>query len=272
LIDKTGDIMTTRNSALALVTGSTAGIGFSIAQKLVEQKFEVIINGRTEERVNRAIEQLVSAGASPGQLHGIAADVTTVVGAKKITEKFPEVSVLVNNFGAFNPKSFEDSTDKDWDEMWIANVMSGVRLSRHYFPIMLKKKYGRVIFISSESALQIPSDVIHYGVSKTAQLAVARGMAELAVNTNVTVNSVIVGPTRSEGMGNLLKQISEKDHLTESQIEKWFFESVRPTSLLKRFIRTEEIGSFVAFLASEQASAITGSALRADGGVVKSVI
>jgi NAD(P)-dependent dehydrogenase (short-subunit alcohol dehydrogenase family) len=261
-----------KNNALALVTGSTAGIGFSIAKKLLERDLSVIINGRTEERVNRAVQQLVSAGAGPSQLHGVAADVTTVSGANKIIEAFPEVDILINNFGAFQPKSFEDSTDQDWDEMWSANVMSGVRLSRHYFPIMLKKKYGRVVFISSESALQIPADVIHYGVSKTAQLAVARGMAELAVNTDVTVNSVLVGPTRSEGMGNILKQISEKDHLSESQIEKWFFESVRPTSLLKRFIRPDEIGSFVAFLASEEASSITGSALRADGGVVKSVI
>jgi len=264
--------MNSKKDSLALVTGSTAGIGFAIAQKLVEQKFQVIINGRTEERVNRAIQQLISAGASSSQLHGVAADVTTISGAHQIIEKFPEVTVLVNNFGAFNPKSFEESTDKDWDEMWGANVMSGVRLSRHYFPIMLQKKYGRVIFISSESALQIPADVIHYGVSKTAQLAVARGMAELATHTNVTVNSVLVGPTHSEGMGNILKQISEKDHLTEGQIEKWFFDSVRPTSILKRFIRPEEIGSFVAFLASKEASAITGSALRADGGVVKSVI
>jgi NAD(P)-dependent dehydrogenase (short-subunit alcohol dehydrogenase family) len=264
--------MSLDKNSLALVTGSTAGIGFAIAQKLVAQKFAVIINGRTEERVNRAIEQLISAGADPSLLHGVAADVSTVAGAKKITEKFPEVTVLVNNFGAFIPKNFEDSSDQDWDQMWSANVMSGVRLSRHYFPVMLKKKYGRVIFISSESALQIPADVIHYGVTKTAQLAVARGMAELATNTDVTVNSVLVGPTRSEGMGQILKQMSEKDHLTESQIEKWFFETVRPTSLLKRFLRPEEIGSFVAFLASPEASAITGSALRADGGVVKSVI
>ncbi len=264
--------MTANKDALALVTGSTAGIGFAIAQKLVEQKFQVIINGRTQERVDQAIQQLIVKGASSSQLFGVAADVTTPMGAKKITEKFPEVAVLVNSFGAFKPKSFEESTDQDWDDMWSANVMSGVRLSRYYFPLMLKKKYGRIVFISSESALQIPSDVIHYGVTKTAQLAVARGMAELAVNMDVTVNSVLVGPTRSEGMGKILEHIAESQHLTDSQVEKWFFETMRPTSLLKRFIRPEEIGSFVAFLVSEQASAITGSALRADGGVVKSLI
>ncbi len=150
--------------------------------------------------------------------------------------------------------------------------MSGVRLSRHYFPKMLASGYGRVVFISSESALQIPADVIHYGVSKTAQLGLARGMAELAVGTNVTVNSVLVGPTKSEGMGTLLDHLARDNRMTASDVESWFFKSVRPTSLLKRFIRPEEIGAFVAFLAGEEASAITGAALRADGGVVKSVI
>lgn len=264
--------MSEPKNRLALVTGSTAGIGFAIAEKLVHQDLDVIINGRTQARVDRAIAQLIAGGAIPARLHGVAADVTTASGALLIQQKFPDVDVLVNNFGTFQPKDFADITDEDWDRMWGANVMSGVRLSRHYFPRMLTRKYGRVIFISSESALQIPHDVIHYGVSKTAQLAVARGMAELAVHTDVTVNSVLVGPTKSEGMGNILKQFAEKDHSTEGQVEKWFFEAVRPTSLLKRFIRPEEIGAFVAFLCSEAASAITGAALRADGGVVKSVI
>jgi NAD(P)-dependent dehydrogenase (short-subunit alcohol dehydrogenase family) len=156
--------------------------------------------------------------------------------------------------------------------MWEANVMSGVRLSRHYFPRMLEAGYGRVVFISSESALQIPADVMHYGVSKTAQLALARGMAELATGTNVTVNSVLVGPTKSEGMGTILEDMARERGTSEAEIESWFFSVARPTSLIKRFIRPEEIGAFVAFLASEEASAITGAALRADGGVVKSVI
>jgi len=264
--------MTNRKNRVALVTGSTAGIGFAIAEKLLRGNLDVVINGRTEERVAGAIKQLVSKGANPQNLHGVAADVSEVSGAKKILDLFPSVDVLVNNFGIFDPKHFSDITDQDWDRMWNANVMSGVRLSRHYFPLMLKAGYGRVIFISSESAMQIPADVIHYGVSKTAQLAVARGMAELAVNTNVTVNSVLVGPTKSEGMGRILKQFAEKEGSTEQTVEKWFFDSVRPSSLLKRFIQPEEIGSFVAFLASEEASAITGSALRADGGVIKSVV
>jgi NAD(P)-dependent dehydrogenase (short-subunit alcohol dehydrogenase family) len=264
--------MPNQQKCLALVTGSTAGIGFAIAEKLVCRNFGVIVNGRTEARVGAAIDKLIASGASPDQLHGVSADVTTVAGALTIQEMFPKVDILVNNFGAFAPKEFAETSDQDWNDMWNANVMSGVRLSRFYFPQMLKLGYGRVIFISSESALQVPADVIHYGVSKTAQLAVARGMAELATNTNVTVNSILVGPTKSEGMGNILKEFATKMQLTEAEIEAYFFEHVRPTSLLKRFIRPEEIGAFVAFLAGEEASAITGSALRVDGGVLKSVV
>jgi NAD(P)-dependent dehydrogenase (short-subunit alcohol dehydrogenase family) len=263
--------MTDSQNRLALVTGSTAGIGFAIAEKLVRQGVDVIVNGRTRARVDEAIERLVASGAS-GRLHGVAADVATVSGVDAICAAFPKVDILVNNFGIFGPKDFPDITDDDWNGMWNANVMSGVRLSRHYFPLMLNQKYGRVIFISSESALQIPADVIHYGVSKTAQLALARGLAELAVGVDVTVNAVLVGPTRSEGMGAILKQMAEAGHSTEADVERYFFDEVRPTSLLKRFLRPEEIGAFVAFLASEAASGVTGAALRADGGVVKSVI
>jgi NAD(P)-dependent dehydrogenase (short-subunit alcohol dehydrogenase family) len=264
--------MSNGKNRLALVSGSTAGIGFAIAEKLVRADFDVIINGRTEARVERAIGLLRSAGAGPSQLRGMAADVTTVSGVAKIIEAFPSVDVLVNNFGTFGPKPFADINDDEWAHMWNSNVMSGVRLSRHYFPRMLESGYGRVIFISSESALQIPADVIHYGVSKTAQLALARGMAELAVGANVTVNSVLVGPTKSEGMGTILEHMARQQRKSEAEVESWFFSAVRPSSLLKRFIRPEEIGAFVAFLASEEASAITGAALRADGGVVKSVI
>jgi NAD(P)-dependent dehydrogenase (short-subunit alcohol dehydrogenase family) len=264
--------MTRQANRLALVTGSTAGIGFAIAKRLVRQNVDVVINGRTQERVHRAIEQLVAGGADPAQLKGVAADVTTAAGTAKIRETFPDVDVLVNNFGAYAPKPFAETTDEEWETMWNSNVMSGVRLSRHYFPGMLKRNYGRVVFISSESALQIPADVIHYGVSKTAQLAVARGMAELAANSNVTVNSVLVGPTKSEGMGNILKQIADQERTTEEKLEKWFFEAVRPTSLIKRFIRPDEIGAFVGFLCSEESSAITGAALRADGGVLKTAV
>lgn len=257
---------------LALVTGSTAGIGFAIAENLIQKNFQVIINGRSQERVQSAIDQLVKNGANKSSLHGIAADLMTTDGIAKVLTAFPDVDVLVNNFGIFEPKEFTDITDADWDKMWTGNFMSGARLSRHYFPRMLKKNYGRVIFISSESGLQIPVEMIHYGVSKTAQIALARGMAEAAVGSAVTVNSVLVGPTKSEGVGIFLKQLAEKDNTTEQEIEKNFFKTARATSLLQRFIRPTEVGAFVGFLSSEDASAITGSALRVDGGVVKSII
>jgi NAD(P)-dependent dehydrogenase (short-subunit alcohol dehydrogenase family) len=260
------------SNRLALVTGSTAGIGFAIAQRLVRDQIEVIINGRTWARVSAAMDQLRAAGVDPSRLHGVAADVGTVEGAEKIFETFPQIDILVNNYGIFEPKDFSETTDEIWNRMWDCNVMSGVRLSRHYFPGMLKRNQGRVIFISSESALQIPVDVIHYGVSKTAQIALARGLAELAAGTEVTVNSVLVGPTRSEGMGAILDQMSRRANVSEAEIERVFFESLRPTSLVKRFLRPEEIGAFVAFLASEDASGVTGAALRADGGVLKSVV
>jgi NAD(P)-dependent dehydrogenase (short-subunit alcohol dehydrogenase family) len=263
--------MSDPRNRLALVTGSTAGIGFAIAERLVRLGVDVVINGRSQARVDGAIERLSALGVS-GRAHGVVADVATVSGVDGIQAAFPSVDILVNNFGVFGPKAFAEITDDDWDRMWNANVMSGVRLSRHYFPLMLSQQYGRVIFISSESALQIPADVIHYGVSKTAQIALARGLAELAIGTDVTVNSVLVGPTRSEGMSAILKQMAETGSSTEAEVERYFFDKVRPTSLLKRFLRPEEIGAFVAFLASEAASGVTGSALRIDGGVVKSVI
>lgn len=257
---------------LALVTGSTAGIGFAIAEKLAQKGFDVIINGRSEERVNKAINQIAATGVNKSQLHGVAADLTTTAGISKVQELYPQVDVLVNNFGIFEPKEFAQITDADWEKMWNGNFMSGARLSRFYFPKMLKQNYGRVLFISSESALQIPVEMIHYGVSKTAQVALARGMAEAAAHTNVTVNSVLVGPTKSEGVGTFLQQLAEKDKTTEAEVEKNFFKTARPTSLLQRFIRPEEVGAFVSFLSSEEASAITGSALRVDGGCVKSII
>lgn len=260
------------HSRLALVTGSTAGIGFAIAKKLAQKNFHVIINGRTEERVNKAIQLLTEHDLPRSRFHGVAADLSTVEGAQRIQELHPNVEVLVNNFGIFEPKKFEDITDADWNLMWNSNFLSGARLSRHYFPGMLKRNHGRILFISSESALQIPVEMIHYGVSKTAQVALARGMAEAAIGTGVTVNSVLVGPTKSEGVETFIKQLGAAQKQTEAQVEKDFFKSARPTSLLQRFIQPDEVGSFVAFLASDEASAITGSALRVDGGVVKSIV
>lgn len=261
-----------KKNKLALVTGSTAGIGHAIAENLHHKGFDVIINGRTESRVKSAINQITQTTGGKSALHGVAADLATPEGISKITELFPEIDVLVNNFGIFEPKAFAEISDADWEKMWNANVMSGIRLSRHYFPRMLKKNQGRVIFISSESALQIPEEMIHYGVSKTAQIAVARGMAEAAAGTNVTVNTVLVGPTKSEGVGTFLQQLAGQNQVTEAQVEQDFFKNTRPTSLVKRFLKPEEIANFVGFLSSDESSAITGAALRADGGVVKSII
>ena len=257
---------------VALVTGSTAGIGFAIAEKIAKQGYDVIISGRTQERVDQAIQKLTKGGIDSTRLLGVAADLSTKAGISKVTESFTDVDILVNNFGIFEPKAFAEITDADWEKLWNANFMSGARLSRYYFPRMLKKNYGRVVFISSESALQIPAEMVHYGVTKTAQIALARGMAETAGEANVTVNSVLVGPTKSEGVGTFLKQLAEQEKTSDAQVEKDFFKNARPTSLIKRFIRPEEIGAFVGFLVSEEASAITGSALRADGGLVKSII
>lgn len=257
---------------LALITGSTAGIGYAIAENLHRKGFDVIINGRSDSRVNSAISQIAASGTSKAALHGVAADLTTREGIARIIELFPEIDVLINNFGIFEPKVFSEISDADWEKMWNANVMSGIRLSRHYFPRMLKKNSGRVIFISSESAMQIPEEMIHYGVSKTAQIAVARGMAEAAAGTKVTVNTVLVGPTKSEGVGTFLQQLAGQSQTTEAQVEQDFFKNTRPTSLVKRFLKPEEIANFVGFLSSEESSAITGAALRADGGVVKSII
>lgn len=265
--------MANAKTKLALVTGSTAGIGFAIAEQLARHgQFDVIINGRTEERVNKAINQLLSEGINKSRLHGVAADLSTVEGIQKVQELFPDIDVLVNNFGIFEPKDFANITDDDWEKMWNANFMSGARLSRYYFPRMLSKNSGRVIFISSESAVQIPVEMIHYGVTKTAQVALARGMAEAAANTKVTVNSILVGPTKSEGVGTFLKQLAEKDQVSEAEVEKNFFKMARPTSLLKRFIKPEEVGALVAFVSSDEASAITGAALRVDGGLLKGIL
>jgi NAD(P)-dependent dehydrogenase (short-subunit alcohol dehydrogenase family) len=248
----------------ALVTGSTAGIGLAIAAALVREGAVTIVNGRTEERVKRALQ-------STGAAHGIAADLGTEAGVRATTERFPEVDILVNNLGIFELKQFEQIPDDDWRRFFEVNVLSGVRLSRHYVGAMKRKNWGRIVFISSESALQIPAEMIHYGMTKTAQLAVARGLAETTAGTGVTVNSVLPGPTASEAADEFVGKMA-RDRKTDRQtIEREFFQSMRPTSLLKRFATPDEVGAVVAFVCSPLASAITGTALRADGGVVRSI-
>lgn len=251
----------------AVVTGSTAGIGLAIATALAQEGAAVVVNGRSEKRVKEAVAQVRAAGAR-GDVRGVAADIGTADGAARLLKDVPEADVLVNNLGIFEPKPFGEISDADWMRFFEVNVLSGVRMSRAYLPGMLKRNWGRIVFISSESAVQIPAEMIHYGMTKTAQIAVARGLAELTAGTGVTVNSVLPGPTRSEGVEEFVGRLSGGKSFEEFQRE--FFASVRPTSLLKRFERVDEIAAVVAFVCSPLASAINGSAVRAEGGVVKS--
>jgi NAD(P)-dependent dehydrogenase (short-subunit alcohol dehydrogenase family) len=255
----------------ALVSGSTAGIGYAIAEALAKEGAQVIVNGRTEARVSAAIKKLAGAGLT-SNVEGFAADLGTAEGVSRIVAKFPEVEILVNNLGIFEPKPFEQIPDADWLRLFEVNVLSGVRLSRHYLPRMKERGWGRIVFISSESALQIPKEMIHYGMTKTAQLAVARGLAETTAGTNVTVNSILAGPTYSEGAGTFVEQMAAARNVSREEVEKEFFRSVRPSSLLKRFATVEEVAAMVAFVSSPRSSATNGAALRADGGVVQAIV
>jgi NAD(P)-dependent dehydrogenase (short-subunit alcohol dehydrogenase family) len=248
----------------ALVTGSTAGIGLAIAAALAKEGAVVIVNGRTQDRVDRAVK-------SSGAAHGIAADLGTEAGARAVIERFPEVDILVNNLGIFEPKPFEEIPDDDWHRFFEVNVLSGVRMSRHYIGPMKRKNWGRIVFISSESALQIPKEMIHYGVTKTAQIALARGLAETTAGTGVTVNSVLPGPTKSEGVVEFVGRLASANGIDTAAVEREFFTKARPSSLLQRFATVEEVAAVVAFVCSPLASAINGSAVRAEGGVVQSI-
>jgi NAD(P)-dependent dehydrogenase (short-subunit alcohol dehydrogenase family) len=255
----------------ALVTGSTAGIGFAIARGLAAEGASVIVNGRTEKRVDSAVSEIRKA--HPGaDVSGVAADVSNREGCDKLIQAVVTVEVLVNNMGIFEPKSFEKISDEDWLRFFEANVMSGVRLSRHYLGDMRKKNWGRIIFISSESAVQIPAEMIHYGMTKTAQVAVARGIAETLAGTGITSNSVLVGPTRSEGVETFISQMGAKSGADAASFEKEFFKSIRPSSLLKRFSTTEEVANMIVYLSSPLASATNGAAVRADGGVIRAIL
>jgi NAD(P)-dependent dehydrogenase (short-subunit alcohol dehydrogenase family) len=256
---------------LALVSGSTAGIGYAIAESLANEGAHVIVNGRTASRVDEALQKLQKAGVR-GRVEGFAADLGTSDGVSQITAKFPDVEILVNNLGIFEPKPFEQIPDADWFRFFEVNVLSGVRLSRFYLPRMLERGWRRIVFISSESALQIPKEMIHYGMTKTAQLAIARGLAETTAGTNVTVNSVLPGPTESEGVEQFVAQMAAARNVTRAEVEKEFFRSVRPSSLLRRFASTKEVAAMVTFVCSPLSSATNGAALRVDGGVVQSIV
>ena len=259
------------NDKTALVTGSTAGIGLAIAEGLAREGATVYVNGRTQQRVDDAIKRI--AQRVPGaKVKGVAADLSTAEGAQRLFRDLPAVDVLVNNMGTYQIKPFPEITDAEWLSLFETNVLSGVRASRHYLPAMLKKNWGRIIFISSESGQQIPIEMIHYGMTKTAQLAVARGLAETTAGTGVTVNSVLPGPTKSEGVEGFVKDMARQEGVSEALIEKGFFKTARPSSLIKRFATSEEVANLVVYVASPKSSATNGAALRVDGGVVRSII
>jgi NAD(P)-dependent dehydrogenase (short-subunit alcohol dehydrogenase family) len=250
----------------ALVSGSSKGIGFAIANQLAAEGAHVIVNSRSAASVSAAIDR-IRAVSPNAKVDGFTADLSRAEDTAKLLKQLPSVDILVNNLGVFEPKPFDEITDEDWMRFFNTNVLSGARLSRAYLPGMKQRDWGRIVFISSESGIQIPVEMIHYGVTKTAQLAVSRGLAEHCAGTGVTVNAVLPGPTHSAGVDEFVKQISGGKPF--AGFEKEFFEKVRPTSLLKRFETPDEVASLVTFLCSPKAAAITGAALRADGGVVR---
>src|SRR5437660_6687143 len=254
-----------------LVTGSTAGIGFAIARTLAREGASVVITGRTQQRVDNGTES-IRKEIRNAKISGIAVDLATPEGISKCIEAVPAVDVLVNNVGVYEPKPFEQITDADWSAIIETNFMSGVRLSRHYLSRMKAANWGRIIFISSESATNIPVEMIHYGVTKTMQVALARGLAETTAGTAVTVNSVLAGPTRSEGVEKFVADMAKAKNISAAEVERDFFRTVRPSSLLQRFATTDEVAALVAFVASPLSSATNGAALRVEGGVVRSIL
>ena len=254
----------------ALVTGSTAGIGYATVRALANEGAHVTLNGRTEARVSDAVER-IRRELADATVDGIAADLSSGDGCRALIGHLAEVDVLVNNLGIFEPKPFEQIPDEDWIRFFEINVLSGIRLARHYVRGMRSRNWGRIVFVSSESGLQIPTEMIHYGVTKTAQLGLARGMAELTRGTAVTVNCILAGPTRSEGVGQFVEGLARQQGKSGAEVERDFFQSARPSSLLQRFETPEEIAALVTFVASERASGVNGAALRVDGGVVRAI-
>jgi NAD(P)-dependent dehydrogenase (short-subunit alcohol dehydrogenase family) len=255
----------------ALVTGSTAGIGLAIATALAREGATVVINGRGETQVQEAVS-LVKRSTTAAKVEGIAADLGSAAGANSVVRQFPQVDILVNNLGIFEPKAFADIGDADWLRFFEVNVMSGVRLSRAYLPEMIARNWGRIVFISSESGVNTPVEMIHYGVTKTALLGLSRGLAETTADTAVTVNAVLPGPTWSAGVARFVDDLARSQHKPAAAVEADFFKQARPTSLLRRFAQPEEVAALVAFVCSPLASATNGAALRVDGGVVRSII
>jgi NAD(P)-dependent dehydrogenase (short-subunit alcohol dehydrogenase family) len=252
----------------ALVSGSTAGIGRAIAEGIAAEGATVIVNGRTREAVDRAVAEISAARA--GTVLGFAGDLSDAAVAEKLAAEHPRVDIVVNNLGIFEVQPFEQISDAEWRRFFDVNVLSGVRLSRLYLAYMRERNWGRIIFISSESGMHIPAEMVHYGMTKAAQIAVARGLAESLAGTGITVNSVLPGPTRSRGVGDFVADWAAKSGKTAAQVEAEFFQTARPTSLLKRFATTEEVAAMVTYVASPRSAATNGAALRVDGGTVKS--
>ncbi len=255
----------------ALITGSTSGIGFATARSLAGEGVEVILNGRGRAGVAAAVERLLEAvpGAS---VRGVAADISTASGCETLVAACPDVDILVNNMGIFDPKPFEEIPDEEWFNFFETNVMSGVRLTRHYLPAMKARNWGRVVFISSESGVCPPAEMVHYGMTKAAQLSVARGLAETCIGSGVTVNSVLPGPTRTEGVATFFGQLARDQGVTVDEAERAFFANARPTSIIKRLIDPAEVAAMVAYVCSPLSSATQGAALRVEGGVVRSMV
>ncbi|GLR95940.1 MULTISPECIES: SDR family NAD(P)-dependent oxidoreductase [Bradyrhizobium] len=252
----------------AIVTGSTAGIGYAIARGLAASGANVVINGRSQDKVEAAVRKLEGAGA---KVRGIAADVSTAAGCNALVAALPDVDILINNTGIYEAKNFFDIPDEDWTRFFEVNVMSGVRLSRAYMKGMLERNWGRIVFISSESGLNIPVEMIHYGMTKTAQLSVARGLAQLTRGTGVTVNSVLPGPTMSEGVETFVKDLAKQNGQSVDEAAANFVKQHRPSSLIQRFASVDEIANMVVYVASKEASATNGAALRAEGGIVNTI-
>jgi NAD(P)-dependent dehydrogenase (short-subunit alcohol dehydrogenase family) len=254
----------------AVVTGSTSGIGFGIAQGLAGSGAAVVVNGRSQKNVDAAVARLAKE-LPQAKVDGVTADLATAAGAAAFVAKVAEADILVNNLGIFEPKPFGEITDADWLRFFETNVMSGVRMARHYLPGMVAKGWGRVVFISSESGLHIPTEMIHYGTTKTAQLAISRGLAESVAGTGVTVNAVLPGPTRSEGVAEFFAKLAKEQGVPPEELEKQFVATHRPTSILQRIASVREVANMVVYVCSREASATTGAALRVDGGVVRSI-
>jgi NAD(P)-dependent dehydrogenase (short-subunit alcohol dehydrogenase family) len=259
------------NGKTAFISGSTAGIGFAIAKRLLEEGAAVIINGRNQHGVDKAVKEL-KALTGRSLVTGFPADFSKVEEVDRLIGELPQIDILINNAGIFEPKPFSAIPDKDWFLLFEVNVMSGVRLSRHFLPRMLAENWGRILFISSESAVYIPTEMIHYGMTKTAQLAISRGLAQLTKGTGVTVNTIMPGPTKSRGVGDFLEQLAQSGNSTAEEVEQSFFRDGRPSSLLQRFASVDEIATTVAYFASPLSSATNGAAIRADGGIVNSIV